>query len=234
MVIMPLAVVAGVAAGLLLGGRLPGLCRLRFRGCALVWLSVGLQLALGVAPLRSLEAGQRFAVVVASYVLVGAWLVTNAVLQAGARRTALGLLALGWALNLAVMVPNGGMPVSATALERSGGEADLAVEEGHLWKHVAMESSTVLPWLADVVPVRAVRSAVSAGDFVMVAGMVALVAAAMVTTDRQQTLVVVASSRVPASGGRGGNHQAAPRPEARAKIRCRSPGRHRPAVDVVG
>lgn len=207
MLILPLAAVVGVVAGFALGGRLTGLADLGLRACGLVWAGLALQLGLGLAPLQSLSAGSRFAVVAASYVLVGAWLVVNAVAHSRGRRVALGLLAAGWAMNLAVMAPNGGMPVSASALERIGAPGDLAVEEGHLWKHVPMSPSTVVPWLGDVVPVAFLRSAVSAGDFVMVAGIVALVAAAM-----------AAAGERPPGAVRG--------------RRCRS-GRQDPVVQVV-
>ncbi len=107
------------------------------------------------------------------------WLALNAVIQSSAGRAALGLVAAGWLMNLVVMVPNGGMPVSAAALEDSGAPSGLDVEDGHLSKHVELSPSTVLPALGDVVAVPALKSAMSAGDVVMAVGLAATVAVGM-------------------------------------------------------
>ena len=181
MLIFALAAVMGAVAGLVLGGRFAALAELRLRMPALVWAALGMQLALGLAPLRSLPGGLRFGLVVTSYAMVGAWLALNGVMgRAVPMRASFGLLAAGWLLNLVVMVPNGGMPVSAAALAESGAPPGLDVEEGHLWKHVELSASTELPALADVVAVPALGGAVSVGDVVMVVGLAGAVAAGMV------------------------------------------------------
>lgn len=182
MLIFVLAALVGIAAGLVLGGRLLALASVHLRAPGLVWVGLGMQVALGGDPLRSLPDGARFAFVVASYALVGAWLVVNAVAHSRAMRGALGLLAAGWLLNVVVMVSNGGMPVSAAALEGSGAPPGLDVEEGHLWKHVPASGTTVLPWLGDVVAVPRLHSVVSAGDIIMVAGITLAIAAGMAPT----------------------------------------------------
>lgn len=179
MLIFVVAAVVGVAVGLVLGGRLSALAGVRLRVPALVWVALALQVALGLAPLRSLPDGARFGLVAASYGLVGVWLALNAAIQRTATRAALGLVAAGWLMNLVVMVPNGGMPVSAAALDDSGAPPGLDVEEGHLSKHVELSSSTVLPALGDVVAVPVLKSAVSAGDVIMAVGVAATVATGM-------------------------------------------------------
>lgn len=179
MLIFVVAALVGVAAGFVFGGRLSGVAGLRLRAPLLVWVALGVQLGLGLAPLRALSDGARFGLVVVSYALVGVWLALNAMAHGAGLRLALGLLAAGWLLNLAVMVPNGGMPVSAVALEGSGAPSRVDVEEGHLWKHVELSPSTVLPGLGDVVAVPALGSAVSAGDIVMVLGLAVTIAAGM-------------------------------------------------------
>ncbi|HWH35375.1 MAG TPA: DUF5317 family protein [Acidimicrobiales bacterium] len=186
MLIFAIAAGVGVAAGLVLGGRISGLAGVRLRAPALIWLALGMQVGLGLPAARDLAGATRFGVVVASYGLIGAWLAANAAAQRAAMRAALGLLAAGWLLNLVVMVPNGGMPVSTQALDDIGAGASLDVEEGHLWKHVELSESTVLPVLADVMPVPALGSAVSAGDVAMVGGIAVLIAAAMVQPGRRQ------------------------------------------------
>lgn len=185
MLIFAVAALLGVVAGLVLGGRIGALADVRLRAPAVVWAALGLQLALGLGPLRALPGGPRFALVAISYAMIGAWLAFNAAVQRAApMRSAFGVLAVGWLLNLVVMVPNGGMPVSATALAESGAPPGLEVEEGHLWKHVELSSSTVLPELGDVVALPVLKSAVSAGDVVMVVGVAAAVAAGMVGAGR--------------------------------------------------
>lgn len=181
MLIFALAALMGAVAGLVLGGRFAALAEFRLRMPAVVWAALGMQVMLGLAPLRSLPEGLRFGFVVTSYAMVGAWLALNGITgRAVPMRAAFGLLAAGWLLNLVVMVPNGGMPVSAAALADSGAPPGLDVEEGHLWKHVELSASTELPALADVVAVPALGGAVSVGDVVMVVGLAAAVAAGMV------------------------------------------------------
>ncbi len=137
----------------------------RLRVPALVWAALGVQVALGLAPLSTLPGGARFGLVVASYGVVGLWLALNAATHRTALRAALGLLAAGWLLNFVVMVPNGGMPVSAGALKDSAGACGPRRGGGApVWKHVEPSPSTVFPGLGDVVAVPALRSAVSAGD----------------------------------------------------------------------
>jgi hypothetical protein len=177
MLIFLVAGAVGLAIGLAVGGRLLALADVSLRAPGLVWVGLGIQVALGAEVLRSLPEGRRFALVLASYGLVGSWLVVNAVAHAGAMRTAMALLAGGWMLNVVVMVPNGGMPVSAAALEASGAPPGLDVAEGHLWKHVPESPTTSLAWLGDVVGVPSLKTVLSAGDLVMVAGIAVAFAA---------------------------------------------------------
>jgi Family of unknown function (DUF5317) len=120
----------------------------------------------------TIDAG-RFALLVASYALVGAWLIANAWYQAPPLRVPAALIAGGWALNVIPILANRGMPVSAAALARIGNHhPDLG--HGNLGKHVLATSHTILPWLGDVVavPVPLLRNVISVGDIVMVIGAV--------------------------------------------------------------
>lgn len=100
---------------------------------------------------------------------------------------ALGLLAAGWLLNLAAIVPNGGMPVSLHAAREIGAPAHIDVTEGNLYKHVPASGETALPWLGDVVPVRALGSVISVGDVVMFLGLVLAVGSGMAPTPERAT-----------------------------------------------
>lgn len=135
--------------------------------------AVLMQVALGVGALRALVGADRFGVVVASYVIVGAWLIANACSQARSLRLPAGLIAGGWLLNLIAIVSNRGMPVSAAALARLGVRRP-NVRDGNLSKHVLATSHTVLPWLGDTiaVPVPLLRNVISVGDIVALVGVV--------------------------------------------------------------
>lgn len=83
----------------------------------------------------------------------------------------MGVLAVGLALNTAVVVANGAMPVRASALVSSGAVAaeDLAAVDlgaGRRFERV----DDVVPVLGDAVPVRAFGAAMSLGDLVVMAG----------------------------------------------------------------
>jgi hypothetical protein len=116
--------------------------------------------------------GARAVLVVASAVLLAAWFWTNLRVATGALRGALAVALLGAGLNLLVMVPNGGMPVSRAAIAAiDGGAVDVA--DGHLYKHRFADGATFLAPLGDVIPIRPLRMAASVGDLFLFAGIVA-------------------------------------------------------------
>lgn len=143
----------------------------RLRWPFLPLVALLLQVVLGIGWLRHAVGGERFALVVVSYAIVGAWLIVNTTLQVPALRAPAGVIAAGWLLNTIPIVLNRGMPVSTSALTRIGMRLS-SVSDGNLWKHVPAGPSTVLPWLGDVipVPVPVFRNVVSLGDLVMMVG----------------------------------------------------------------
>ena len=117
--------------------------------------------------------------VLASHALVAAWLVVNAVRQVGWRRVGVVVALVGWLMNLAVMLPNGGMPVSPSALEAvAGRDHGVDVTDGHRSKHVVLDDDTVLAPLADVHALHALDVVYSAGDVVLALGLLVILAAA--------------------------------------------------------
>ena len=169
MSLLVVALVPGLVAGWAVGGRLGRLAELHLRAPGVIFAAAALQLALVFAP-----TGLRPAGLIVSSVLVGVWLVLNAGRRTPLLAVAVGLLALGWILNLAAMIPNRGMPVSGAAMASIGAPPETDVADGSLYKHVAADRHTTLPWLGDVIPVRPLGAVVSAGDIVMAIG-VALV-----------------------------------------------------------
>lgn len=166
------AIAAGVGIGWCGGGRLGRLSGLRFRVPALAAAACALQVGSGLAP-----ATRRPLLLTASWVLVGAWLLVNA-LARPALRIALVVVAIGIGLNTVVMAANGGMPVPESSARQVGLSADDVVR-GHLWKHVVAGPDTRLWWLGDVLRVPALRFVVSVGDLIAMVGLALLVSAAM-------------------------------------------------------
>ncbi len=74
------------------------------------------------------------------------------------------LIAVGSVLNLLVVVGNGGMPVDSGALALAG--ANVPADA----LHTALTAQTMLPALADVVPVPLVRGVYSVGDLAIAVG----------------------------------------------------------------
>lgn len=175
-----LVLVLAVVAGYLAGGRLGALAHLRLPRIWLVWLAFSVQFVVAFLPpdprqsLRAPLVGLAFALV--AVWIVGVWPGLTRVLQG-----ALVLIAVGWAMNLAVITMNNGMPVSAETLERVGLPSE-DIESGDLGKHVALDEDTVLPWLGDVIPlplVGTLRKAISVGDVVMLLGLALFIPAGM-------------------------------------------------------
>ncbi len=105
------------------------------------------------------------ALLVVSLAAVLAFVITNWF------RAGMALVAAGFVLNAVVILGNGGMPVSAHAIQSLGGDLtgdDIA------GKHQIADADTALPWLGDVIPVPGLRLIVSLGDILLVAGMIPL------------------------------------------------------------
>jgi hypothetical protein len=168
------ALAVGVPAGLLLGGRLRHLASLELRAPLLVVLALAMQVGAGLAPRSA-----RFPVVATSYALAGAWFVLNTRRRPLAIRIAVGLLAVGWLLNVAAIVPNRGMPVSAAAVEQVQPSAKPEVEVGQFSKHVDGYAASPLRWLGDVLPVRPLGAVISVGDVFLLVGLAWCIAAGM-------------------------------------------------------
>ena len=178
MALFLIALVAGVAAGAGTGGRIRNVADVRLRAAPLAWIAVAVQASLGLPFTRHLGAG-RPGLVAVSFGLVGIFLLANLRGRSGALRAGLALLAIGWALNAAVVIANGGMPVSLHALERSDLPSDFDVEDGNLWKHVPADASTRLAPLGDVLTVDGVSNVFSIGDVALMVGTTIGIAAAM-------------------------------------------------------
>jgi hypothetical protein len=157
-------IAAAVLVGLIAGGSLRNFERLRVHWWALAFLGLALQIVpvprFDNVPLWAVGAGM----LVASYVLLLAFLAVNRWIP-GAIVMAIGLL-----LNLAVVASNGGMPVSAGAIETAGGSVAI-LADGAGAKHHLMNDADVLSPLGDVIPIPPPAGVVlSIGDVLLYAG----------------------------------------------------------------
>lgn len=178
------AVLLSVLVGLLRRGRLSSLADFPFRQLPLVLIAFALQAGLGLAASRDVPLGFAGpAVHVATYALL---------LQViWANRDTRGFLTtgVGFALNLAAIVVNGGrMPVSEAALVQAGlFDLAAALRAEASYTHTLITGTTRLAWAADVfaLPPPFPRPTVfSLGDVVIVLGLFTIVQHLMVGQHR--------------------------------------------------
>jgi Family of unknown function (DUF5317) len=164
-------VVVAVVAGLLAGGSLRAFEHVRL----LWWALAPIGLALQGAPLSE-HPQQAGTVLLVSYGVLLAFAAVNR------RLPGVVLVFAGLALNLAVIAPNGGMPVDPAAARAAG--ADTVTIEGTA-KHHALSSDDVLPFLADVIAVPRSGLVASFGDVVLYGGVVAFLITTMLGRARE-------------------------------------------------
>ncbi len=174
MLVLTVALLAGLLAGYALGGRLANVERLRLRLPSLVLAALALQLVI-FSPLgRPLGETAVVALHLVSYGLLLTFAAANL------RRAGIAVAGAGIALNATVIAANGGyMPASARALAIAG---RAAATEPHNNSALAEEGARLLP-LGDVfaVPhwVPLVANVFSVGDVLIAAGVALLIATAM-------------------------------------------------------
>jgi len=166
MSVVGLVVVAAVLIGWARGGRLNNLSHVRLRASWLVVAGFLAQLVLVWLTGRAGEEGVRGLplLVVSQLALLGFFWVNRLL-------PGMPTIFAGFALNAAVILANGAMPVSRSALAAVAGTS-LPIAEG---KHRLLEAGDPLPWLADVIPLPLLRTVVSAGDIVLAVGIAILV-----------------------------------------------------------
>ncbi|HET7235281.1 MAG TPA: DUF5317 domain-containing protein [Actinomycetota bacterium] len=175
MKLFALVIILSMLLGLAFGGRFSRLETLRLHWWGLALLGLGIQFV----PLPEGAAGTdllvRSSVLAVSYTL----LVTFA--AANLRVRGMALILLGLAMNFAVIVANGGMPVKAQTLIDSGQEDVLAsLEAERADKHHLLNETDVLTPLADVIAVpKPIGQAISIGDVFIYVGLIWTIVAAM-------------------------------------------------------
>jgi Family of unknown function (DUF5317) len=184
LVLFPLVV--GLAIGIATGGKLGNLAHVRFRWPWFVLAVLVIREAILFRPFNGID-GIQYLYVAALAGLVG-WTFLHV-------RTLNGvwLVAAGAALNLLVVVANGGRMPVAPAL------AGVLVQRNHLGQYVLMGSNTNLNWLADWITVSGpvgIRGAYSPGDLVVAAGIGVVAYFATRQRTPPTTKLVETSSRI--------------------------------------
>lgn len=154
-----------VIASLIRGGRFGRLAKAPLRWVWLLFLGLGIQLVanlLVAADVLEVNDILVYVLILGSQVAVIAWVLSNWQLPG------LPLVALGLLLNAVVMAANGAMPVDPDAIAVLGRDPSELIEG----KHVLMDETTRLRWLADIWPIPLLRSIISVGDVVLAAGLI--------------------------------------------------------------
>jgi hypothetical protein len=166
LIVVGLAVVVGSVAG----GSLRPFQDVRFRWWGAAIAGLALQ---GVLLTTSIDRRAGFALLLVSYVLLLAFVWRNRDLPA------LWLAMAGLVLNVLVIAVNGGMPVSAAALDVAGASAE-GLASGETAKHHLMGPGDSLTPLGDVIGIPPpIGAVVSVGDLFLYAGVAALVVTVM-------------------------------------------------------
>jgi hypothetical protein len=161
MLFTAVAVVVGLAIGLLTGGRLEHVGARAFRGVPLLAVGVGLQLVSGLLS----DVGVALVLVLLSYVALVAFCALNLPV------VGMGVVSVGLAMNSLVIAANGGMPVRRSAVVAAGiADYDDLPDIKLKGKRHFEDEDDRLQFLADIVPVPVLREVLSFGDLVMSVG----------------------------------------------------------------
>lgn len=160
-----LVLAIAVVLSLLRGGRFHRLAHAPLRWVWLLFVGVMFQVAAdALVILEVLEAtgAVTYGLLLTSQILVIVWVIGNWQLPG------LVLVAIGLILNAVVMAANGAMPVSPEAIAVLGRDGSDLVRG----KHILMDETTRLPWLADIWPVPPILAIISVGDVILAAGLI--------------------------------------------------------------
>ena len=152
-----------MAIAILRGGRLSNLGDIHLRLWWLLPLGFGLQIAARYAP----SSGLGVTLILLSYLPLIILVLLNK------ERPGLWLAGFGVLMNFSVIALNGGMPVLAEAAEVASGFASGDPVIAESYKHVVLNRDSLLPFLADVIPIRVLNigQVLSLGDVFLAFGL---------------------------------------------------------------
>src|SRR5574341_1852184 len=166
-----LAILAGIGAGAIRGGKARSLLEAKLHAKVLGLACLGLQALIGALALRSVGIPRGVGALLLGLALIG----LLGVARANGQLPGVPLLALGLLANLLVLVLNLGVPVSVATLERAGVAVERPVDHRPDAQHVIEGPGARLAVLGDRLAVRPLRTTVSFGDVAELAGLFLLV-----------------------------------------------------------
>ncbi len=159
LVVLVLAAVVGLARG----GKLSNLADASITAWWLLPIGLAMQVAANLLP-RPDEGVNALAVTL----LLGSYVPLLVVVVLNRRSPGMWLAAVGILMNFSVIAANQGMPVSVEAAVLAGAETtNLDLDA----KHRILDGDSLLPFLADVIPLGALRQVVSLGDVFLAVGL---------------------------------------------------------------
>lgn len=158
MTLVLLVTAIAIAVGLVRRGSLDELARTQFQWVPVLLVALVVQVVVDIWDPDWLGETGDVAVLVGSNIAVAVFLIRNWKLPGMPAAGA------GMVLNVTVISANGAMPVSRRAEEVAGMLADPGV------KHEVLGSNTLLPWLADVIPIPVLHRLISPGDILIAFG----------------------------------------------------------------
>ena len=166
--VIPLLIV-GILGGVVFGGSLRQLERIRLHWWGLAVVGLALQVVPSTTPVSAAIGAAAPLLLVLSYASLLLVLVVNHRLPASL------MMMLGLTLNLVVVGVNGGMPVSPGAIVKAGGTPPAAGERLDAKRHV-LDDDDRLAFLGDVIAIPPpIRAVVSIGDLLLYGGLTWLV-----------------------------------------------------------
>lgn len=158
---------SALAISMLRGGRLVNLGDIELRAWWLLIGAFGLQSGTNLLPDKQGSETAGLVMILASFVLLMILVVLN--------RSSPGMwiAGLGVLMNFTVIAANGGMPVLAEAAEVASGFTVSQPDLSGSYKHVALDESSNLTFLADVIPLRLanIGEVISLGDIFLALGL---------------------------------------------------------------
>lgn len=165
---LALVLFLAMTIAVLRGGRLTNLGDIQLRMWWLLPLGFLLQIATAWLPdSASWSASVGLAMILVSFAPLLLLVILNR------SRTGMWLAGVGVLMNFSVIALNGGMPVLAGAAEAAGGFQGSALAVADSYKHIMLDASTRLSFLADVIPIRMFNQGqvVSLGDVFLAVGL---------------------------------------------------------------
>lgn len=165
---LALVLFLAMAIAVLRGGRLANLGDVQLRMWWLLPLGFLLQIATSWLPSSApWAANVGLGLILVSFVPLLLLVILNR------SRTGMWLAGVGILMNFSVIALNGGMPVLEGAAEAASGFTGAPLSVAESYKHVVMDASTRLGFMADVIPIRFANQGqvVSLGDVFLAVGL---------------------------------------------------------------